>query len=45
MPSAGLPIARLLAMVSGFTGRMASVSALNAVATGPQPSACAPKTR
>ena len=45
MPSAGLPIARLLAMVSGLTGRMASVSFLYAVLTGEQPVAWAPKTR
>ena len=32
MPSAGLPMARDLAMVSGLTGRMASVPALYAVA-------------
>ena len=31
MPSAGLPIARLLAMVSGLTGRIASTPALYAV--------------
>ena len=31
MPSAGLPIARLLAIVSGLTGRIASVPALYAV--------------
>jgi hypothetical protein len=42
-PSAGLPMARLLAMVSGLTGRIASVPALNAVATGEQPVAWAPK--
>ncbi len=45
MPSAGLPMARLLAMVSGLTGRIASVPALYAVATGPQPVAWAPKIR
>ncbi len=43
MPSAGLPIARLLAMVSGLTGRIASTPPLKAVETGEQPVACAPK--
>ena len=43
MPSAGLPIASDLAMVSGLTGRMASVPSLYAVATGEQPVAWAPK--
>ena len=41
-PSAGLPIASDLAIVSGLTGRQTSVPAANAVATGEQPSACAP---
>ena len=45
MPSAGLPMARHLAMVSGLTGRIASAPALKAVETGEQPVACAPKTR
>ena len=45
MPSAGLPMARLLAMVSGLTGRMASVPSLNAAETGEHPVACAPKIR
>ncbi len=43
MPSAGFPMARLLAMVSGLTGRMASVPCLYAAATGEQPVAWAPK--
>ena len=34
-----------LAMVFGFTGRMASVPSAKAVATGEQPSAWAPETR
>ena len=41
-PSAGLPIASDLAIVSGFTGRQMSQPASNACATGEQPSACAP---
>src|SRR5947209_6420016 len=41
-PSAGLPIASDLAMVSGLTGRQKSWPASNAVATGEQPDACAP---
>ena len=41
-PSAGLPIASDLAIVSGLTGRQTSVPAANACATGEQPSACAP---
>ncbi len=32
-------------MVSGLTGRMASVPSANAVATGEQPAAWAPETR
>jgi hypothetical protein len=44
MPSAGLPMASDLAIVSGRTGRMASTPSLKAVATGEQPVACAPKT-
>ena len=36
-PSAGLPIASDLAIVSGFTGRQKSCPAANAVATGEQP--------
>ena len=44
-PSAGLPMARDLATVWGFTGRMASVPSAKAVATGEQPAACAPDTR
>ena len=42
MPSAGLPIASDLAMVSGLTGRQTSVPFAYAVATGEQPSAWAP---
>ena len=42
MPSAGLPMASDLAMVSGLTGRIASVPALYAAATGEQPVAWAP---
>src|ERR1035441_5493049 len=38
-PSAGLPMASDLAMVDGFTGRMASVPSAKAVATGEHPSA------
>ena len=38
-PSAGLPIASDLAIVSGLTGRQTSVPAANAWATGEQPSA------
>ena len=44
MPSAGLPIASDLAMVSGLTGRIASSPALKAAETGEQPVAWAPKT-
>ena len=44
-PSAGLPMASDLAMVSGLTGRMASVPSAKAVATGEQPAAWAPETR
>ena len=44
-PSAGLPMARDLAMVSGLTGRMASVPSANAVATGEHPAAWAPEIR
>ena len=44
-PSAGLPIASDLAIVSGFTGRIVSAFSMNASATGEQPSACAPETR
>ena len=44
-PSAGLPMASDLAMVFGFTGRMASMPSAKAVATGEQPSAWAPETR
>ena len=43
-PSAGLPIASDLAIVSGFTGRTTSWPAANACDTGEQPVACAPKT-
>src|SRR4051812_24301019 len=41
-PSAGLPIASDLAIVSGLTGRQTSTPASNAAATGEQPSAWAP---
>ena len=41
-PSAGLPIASDLAIVSGLTGRQKSRPASNAVATGEQPAAWAP---
>ena len=41
-PSAGSPIARDFAIVSGLTGRHTSSSASNAVATGEHPAACAP---
>ena len=41
-PSAGLPIASDLAIVSGLTGRQIGVPAANAWATGEQPSAWAP---
>ena len=41
-PSAGLPIASDLAIVSGLTGRQKSRLASNAVATGEQPAAWAP---
>ena len=41
-PSAGLPMASDLAIVSGLTGRQTSVPAANAVATGEQPVAWAP---
>src|SRR4051812_37411019 len=41
-PSAGLPMASDLAIVSGLTGRQTSVPAANAVATGEQPRAWAP---
>ena len=41
-PSAGLPMASDLAIVSGLTGRQTSVPAANAVATGEQPSAWEP---
>ena len=44
-PSAGLPMASDLAMVSGLTGRMASVPSAKAVATGAHPAAWAPDTR
>ena len=44
MPSAGLPMASDLAMVSGLTGRIASEPSLKAAETGEQPVACAPKT-
>src|SRR5690606_23945259 len=42
-PSAGLPMASDLAMVSGFCGRSTSCPALKAAETGGQPAACAPK--
>ena len=42
-PSAGLPIASDLAMVSGRTGWTTSWPAANAALTGEQPVACAPK--
>ena len=41
-PSAGLPMASDLAIVSGLTGRQTSVPAAKACATGEQPSAWAP---
>src|SRR5579884_2079330 len=41
-PSAGLPMASDLAIVSGFTGRQKSCPAANALATGEHPSAWAP---
>src|SRR5919205_1357655 len=41
-PSAGLPIASDLAIVDGRTGLQKSWPAANALATGLQPSACAP---
>ena len=41
MPSAGLPMASDLAMVSGLTGLIASTPALKETATGEQPVACA----
>src|SRR5215469_189560 len=44
-PSAGLPIASDLAIVSGRTGFTTSQPFANACETGEQPLACAPKTR
>ena len=44
-PSAGEPIARERAIVSGFTGVTSSAPSWNACATGRQPSGCAPLTR
>ena len=41
-PSAGLPMASDLAIVSGLTGRQTSLPASKAWATGEQPAACAP---
>jgi hypothetical protein len=45
VPSAGFPMARLLAMVEGRCGLNVSHPWAKAVATGEQPSACAPETR
>ena len=44
-PSAGLPIASDLAIVSGRTGCTTSWPRANACDTGEQPVACAPNTR
>src|SRR6516165_2838524 len=44
-PSAGLPMASDLAIVSGRTGRTTSYPAANAADTGAQPAAWAPNTR
>src|SRR4051794_30835436 len=41
-PSAGSPMARLFAIVSGRCGRQTSAPSPKAVATGEQPSGCAP---